>query len=310
MPRQFQLIAAALLFFTPTFAQAQETEADPADAVTDGASPDVAEIPEALESEEENLTANCELGGTLTAGNSRSGLLTTGCAAAQLWERFKLSSGGGVNFGRTKYGGIGTDATGNKILEGDWKKTQLSMFLQLREDYFLTPDKRSYVYMLQSISQDKFAGYKMRFVAELGAGRVYAKTESQEHAAEIGFQYERERAMVTNANEHRVGMVASVLGKTVFSDNALFEYVVTYLPSFQDSDDWRLNSNGSLNFKIAERLSFKSGISVLYDHEPSSIVPVDENGVVVVDANGDPVASVPARNTDIIWNNVLVLSIF
>ena len=285
-------VGGILLFSNTVWAQS-EAEAASNDETTAPA--------EATAEVESPWNAACELGGSLVAGNARTGTLTSGCTAGWTQQRWTVSLIGSVNYGRARYGGIGTYESGQPITEGAFIETQKNADLEIREQYNIADDESAYAFSIQGIATDEFAGYRLRINIEGGAGYSYFSSETQNHAVEGAVQYQHEQGIFDDDN--RVGPIIRLLGNAEVHDMALWDYKLTYLGSFESAEDYRVNARTSFAFDLTERLAFKTGLQVKFDNEPSLITPVGPFGNEVAGVR------VPARKTDISWTNLIVLTI-
>jgi putative salt-induced outer membrane protein YdiY len=125
--------------------------------------------------------------------------------------------------------------------------------------------------------QDKFSGYDLRYGAAAGgtykallgpthtlsfdAGLTWTKEELVDLLTDAGY--------VSQPSYDYVGGIVGLKYAWQISDGASLSELLTYLPNFDESGDWRAISETALQAAISSKLALKLGYLVRYDHEPA-----------------------------------------
>ena len=150
--------------------------------------------------------------------------------------------------------------------KSDGLKNAESYSTELRGDYAHT--SRLFYFATAGWLQDEFSGIDDRYIYGLGCG--YKAIDGPKHflVGEAGLTYTTE--------EHTDGSSSDYLGGRLFgqydyklSDTSKFVQSVEYLPNFDDSQDWRFNSETALVAALNSRFSMKSSYLFKYDNQPT-----------------------------------------
>lgn len=136
---------------------------------------------------------------------------------------------------------------------------------RLRGDW--TPPGRLSVYTLLGYDRNRFAGIGRRF--EEGAGLSYKLVEQARHrlTTELGSQLVQQRSTMGVSDEFLAGRGAA-LYRLTFRESSYFEAQGEYLPNFETSEDYRLNTDLSLVAPLSRNLGIKLGYVVRFDNLP------------------------------------------
>ena len=136
---------------------------------------------------------------------------------------------------------------------------------RLRGDW--TPPGRLSVYALLGYDRNRFAGIGRRF--EEGVGLSYKLLDQARHllTTELGSQLVQQRSTTGLSDEFLAGRGAAQYRLT-FRENSYFEALGEYLPNFETSEDYRLNTDLSLVAPLSRNLGIKLGYVVRFDNLP------------------------------------------
>lgn len=163
-------------------------------------------------------------------------------------------------------------------ISGSWKlqglygknngvKNAEAYMTELRGDYAQT--SRLYYFASAGWFQDKFSNIDSRYVYGLGSG--YKLIDGPKHflLGEAGLTYTME--------EDTAGIDSEYLGGRLFAQYAYhineankFTQSVEYLPDFEDSKNWMLNSETALVAALNSNFSMKTAYLLKYDNQPGT----------------------------------------
>jgi putative salt-induced outer membrane protein YdiY len=136
---------------------------------------------------------------------------------------------------------------------------------RLRGDW--TPPGRMSVYTFVSFDRNRFAGISRRF--EEGAGLSYKLIEQARHllTSELGSQLVQQRGTDDLTDEFLAGRAAA-LYRFTFRENSYFDARTEYLPNFETSDDYRMNTELAIVAPLSTHFGIKVGYVVRFDNLP------------------------------------------
>lgn len=116
--------------------------------------------------------------------------------------------------------------------------------------------------------KDEFSGFKLRAIAEAGA--VYKALQGPTHLLSFdgGLTWTDEDRIDPEPDADWFGAVVGLSYEWKVSDTASLTQRLVYYPNFDDSDDWRLNSDTGLQASISSALAVKVSYEVRYRNEP------------------------------------------
>lgn len=150
--------------------------------------------------------------------------------------------------------------------ESDGDRSAESYMTDLRADYKLA--KRLYAYGQTGYSSDEFAGFDHRYYGGLGVGYKFLDGPRHFFSSELGLNYSTEDYTDGTDNSFVEGR-AYVLYEYAINETSRFSQAVEYLHDFDDSDNYRVNSDTALKVQINTVLSLKVGYEVNYDNAPT-----------------------------------------
>jgi putative salt-induced outer membrane protein len=181
-----------------------------------------------------------------TGGNTD--VLSLGVSDKVEWkasDRFTFKQ----NFGWV-YGETDDETSANALLTG------------LRGEYSLT--RRVLVFVGVNYDYNMFAGVKRRFEEYAGLGFVLIEKPKDILRFDAGMSYFQEWALYTDVSSNFLAGRFAGDYKHLFAEKAYFQQVVEFIPNFEVSDDYRLNSESSLVAPLSTSFAIKVGYIVRY----------------------------------------------
>lgn len=163
---------------------------------------------------------------------------------------------------------------------GPWGVEAVAAFVRSKKDGELNAERTSLgvrgnrqvaerwqVFAGASGLRDKFAGLDSRFVAEGGATFQMIKNDAQELSFDAGMAWNREK-QVTGATESYASGIGGVRYRWTITETSAFTQRVMFFPSFDDSNDWRVESESALQAALTARTALKLAYQVRRDNRP------------------------------------------
>jgi putative salt-induced outer membrane protein len=118
-----------------------------------------------------------------------------------------------------------------------------------------------------SMLQDEFAGLDSRTLVD--AGMTFKAVASEQHSLtfDFGAAWTSEDYVDGGSNEYVSGIAGLAYEWTISASAKLTERLI-FMPSFEESDDWRTASDTALEAAISAKLAMKLGFQYLYDNVP------------------------------------------
>jgi putative salt-induced outer membrane protein len=146
--------------------------------------------------------------------------------------------------------------------ETDDETSANALITGLRGEYSLT--KRVVVFVGVNYDYNMFAGVKRRFEEYAGLGFVLIDKPKDILRFDAGLSYFQEWALFTDvSNNFLAGRFAGDY-KHFFAEKAYFQQIVEFIPNFEVSDDYRLNSETALVAPLSSNFAIKVGYIVRY----------------------------------------------
>lgn len=120
--------------------------------------------------------------------------------------------------------------------------------------YNITP--RNFFYEKFGWDKNRFAGIQNRYDASVGAGRELLALPADKIVGELGVGYINEERINQPRNDFASGR-AYAKYTHVFSPTANFSQDAEYLANFEDTDDYRLNTETALTTTVSTHVSLK-----------------------------------------------------
>ena len=146
--------------------------------------------------------------------------------------------------------------------ETDGETSANALLTGLRGEYSLT--KRVLAFVGVNYDYNMFAGVKRRFEEYAGLGFVLIDKPKDILRFDAGLSYFQEWALYTDvSNNFLAGRFAGDY-KHFFAEKAYFQQIVEFIPNFEVSDDYRLNSETALVAPLSTNFAIKVGYLVRY----------------------------------------------
>ncbi|MBL8981495.1 MAG: DUF481 domain-containing protein [Gemmatimonadetes bacterium] len=147
----------------------------------------------------------------------------------------------------------------------DGKQTSNLLFTNWRSDYGL--GKRLALFGFVGYDRNTFAGISRRFEEAAGVAAKLVTRDSDTWTFEVGVAMNQQRA--TDGTTLNFASVRSgTFWKHHFSKAAYFSQGVEFLPSLEDSEDYRMNTETAFVAPISTHISMKAGYVIRYDNLP------------------------------------------
>ncbi|MFV2074115.1 MAG: YdiY family protein [Thermoanaerobaculales bacterium] len=119
-----------------------------------------------------------------------------------------------------------------------------------------------------SAEKDIFAGYDLLFLVE--SGLTYRALTGPKHLLSFdgGLTWTDENRVPPEADVSYVGAILGLSYEWKISDNASLTQILGYYPNFDDSSDWRLNSETGLQTAVNSWFAVKLGYEVRFRNKP------------------------------------------
>ncbi len=204
----------------------------------------------AEEKDDKRLTNEAQLGFVDTSGNSK---VTTLAFRNRLKYKFTEKLLGAWDVGAL-YG------------ESDGDKSAERYFTDLRFDYSITDP--FYVYAAGGWLRDEFAGFNARWYAGPGVGYKFLVGPKHFLLGEVGLNYAYEDYDADGSDQFLEGRV---FGKYefAFTEKTKISQSLEYLQGFDETSNWKLNSETALLTTLTDILSLKVSYAVRYNNNPT-----------------------------------------
>lgn len=114
--------------------------------------------------------------------------------------------------------------------------------------------------------RDRFAGFDSRLIVESGGEWKALLGPTHTLSLDAGLTWTTEDRLSETTDS--VGGILGLAYKWKISETASLKQRLAYYPNFDESDDWRLTSETSLEASLTQRLAVKIGYLVRYDNLP------------------------------------------
>ena len=125
------------------------------------------------------------------------------------------------------------------------------------------------IFLAQNVESDKKAGIDRRFNTDVGAKYYVAKREGYYTFAELGYRYTTEE--YTAGSEKSYDFIrAYIESEKKWTPTFTSKLWVEYLPNLDESEDYSVNGEASVNAALDNTFSIKTAYLVKYDNLPSA----------------------------------------
>ena len=118
-----------------------------------------------------------------------------------------------------------------------------------------------------SALKDEFAGLDSRYVVDGGVTYKAIANDTQTLSFDLGLAWNSENLVDGSSTDYLSGLAGLAYTRKLSETASLAEKLV-FMPSFEESDDWRLSSDLTLEAAISAKLAVKLGFLYLYDNVP------------------------------------------
>lgn len=116
--------------------------------------------------------------------------------------------------------------------------------------------------------KDEFAGFELRTI--VNAGATYKALTGPRHLLDLdgGVTYTDEDRIDPDPDASWLGALLGLRYEWKISENASLTEVLALYPNFDESSDWRFNSETALQASISKRLALKLSYEIRYRNQP------------------------------------------
>ncbi len=225
------------------------------------------------------------LGFTFTSGNSDTRILTFDSDIKKNFERFVYYTKLNFAYGTSKYG------NGPRI------ETTNNWLISTRIDWFTTDKRKSYIFISNGLSGNRFRGYWSRISSQFGAGyNFFYYVDTLKLKFGLGIDYSKDNLVVKgSADDESFFALFKPEFEIIINKNIKLGNNANCFVDFQEFNNYRINSQIYLNLYITNRLAISFNFALNYDNKPRIIPEIGENS--------KPTGRfVPAKPTDKIFN--------
>ena len=192
---------------------------------------------------------NADLGFVSVSGNTSVTTLSLGEKWVRRIARWELKQDLGAVYGKN-------DSVETSNL---WKAS-------LRGDYGLGSTMA--LYARTAFDRNKFAGIKSRFAEGLGLVAKLAATDINQLSIEGGFELTQQENL-DGTSASFASLRGATSWKRMFSARAYFFQGIEFLPSLDDGEDYRINSETTVVAPLSSHVAMKASYQVRFDNLPS-----------------------------------------
>ena len=160
---------------------------------------------------------------------------------------------------------LGTWRVGALYGEDDNVKTAERYFTDLRLNYSFSD--RIYLFGIAGWLQDKFTGIESRYYIGPGAGYAFFTGPKHFLNAEAGLNFVSEDYINDTEEDFLEGRLYG-LYEYLFSKKNKFSQSLEFLHDFDDSDNYRINSETAFITALSDYLSLKTSYEIKHDNKP------------------------------------------
>ena len=149
------------------------------------------------------------------------------------------------------------------------------LFAAIRYERALS--ERFSLYISQGFESDKFAGYYLRELTDVGGKYSLLKEETIYWFAEAGYRYTNEK-FNNGSHDYKNSLRAYTETEKKWNPSVSMKYFVEYIPNLKESSDYQINTELSVSAALSSVFSIKSAYLLRYDHMPApgSITKTDK----------------------------------
>lgn len=220
-----------------------------------------------------------ELTFVLTAGNAGSSTLGAGAGVRDTRERAELrlrAAGLRTETSRTTRTAVGTATDFDVVERSDSEVTAESYSVHARYDRNLSSEL--YAFAASGWERNTFAGFDSRLSFGAGAGKTWFERETSRFKTDVGLTLTVQNDVVEQEDEAQTfaGVRAGWEYARRITETTEFESVLVVDENLDDTDDLRADFTNSLTLTISRALALRTGVQLLWDHQPSLVeIPLE-----------------------------------
>lgn len=124
------------------------------------------------------------------------------------------------------------------------------------------------VYVAQGFESDKFAGYHLRHLSDVGGKYNLYKEEMFYWFFEAGYRYTNEK-LNDGTHDYKSSLRAYTETEKKWNTNVSTKYYIEYVPNLKTGKDYEINTELSVSAMLTSIFSIKTSYLLRYDHDPA-----------------------------------------
>ena len=204
----------------------------------------------AVEAVDSKITNESELGVAVASGNTKSKTINAKQANAYKFDSNTLK------FDARFLNTFANDVESARYLFGGLKYER-----ELNDKFSL--------YVAEGFESDKFAGYHLRHLNDVGVKYNIIKEEMFYWFAEAGYRYTIEK-FNNGTHDYKNSLRAYTELEKKWNPSVSTKYFVEYVPNLKESKDYQINTELSVSAALTSIFSIKSAYLLRYDHLPAA----------------------------------------
>lgn len=124
------------------------------------------------------------------------------------------------------------------------------------------------LYLAEGFESDKFAGYYLRHLNDIGVKYNIIKEEMIYWLAEAGYRYTNEKYN-NGSHDYKNSLRAYTEAEKKWNPSVSTKYFFEYVPNLDESKDYQINTELSVSAALTSIFSIKTAYLLRYDHFPS-----------------------------------------
>ena len=125
------------------------------------------------------------------------------------------------------------------------------------------------VYVSQGLESDKFAGYDLRHISDLGGQYNLYKLPTFTWLFEAGYRYTNEK-LTDGSHEYKNSVRTYTELEKKWNPNVSTKYYLEYVPNLKEGKDYEINTELSISAALSSVFSIKTAYLLRYDHDPAA----------------------------------------
>lgn len=125
------------------------------------------------------------------------------------------------------------------------------------------------LFVAQGFESDKFAGYYLRQLTDVGVKYNIIKEEMFYWLAEAGYRYTNEK-LNNGSHDYKNSLRAYTELEKKWNPSVSTKYFLEYVPNMKEGKDYQINTELSVSATLTSVFSIKSAYLLRYDHLPAA----------------------------------------